>query len=107
VTPNWVKVITLIIDLLIKYGPTLMKIAQEIYEWVETWSAAEELASKTKVTNLKKAAKFNILMIPQWEMAKGTTPRIAELDDLRDKTVLKNNLKARKFKYSYTGGKPG
>lgn len=103
---NWLKITQLVLDMLIKYGPSLVKAAQEIYEWVETWSKGRDVARNDKPTGSVKAAKFNIMLIPQWEKIKGVTPSIAQVADLREKTVAKNNLKT-KAGYSYHGGKPG
>lgn len=72
---EWTK---LALDLLISYGPTLLRIAIKIYKQVE------DLAERMDWTGEEKGKRWNRQMRQQWKQRIGADPPTSELIALRE-----------------------
>jgi len=81
------KMVLLIIQLIIQFGPGLFKAAKEIYDAVEQWASSEK-ATGAAVTPEAKAAKFNTLIAQSPVVATSTrTVSPARINFLRESVV--------------------
>ena len=101
---KWYQWITFVLDLLFKYGPSLIKIGREVYrkveEMAEQWSVDKYVTrgERQKMPSDLKKMEFYRRMRPQWERAKGATPAKRDVAKFRQRIwVLENKRQVKHY----------